>query len=373
MSPLASIFYCEATIGSLATDVELMQAKALSAIEYRYNIMDEQAFFALEVFEDSDKRIHRRVRRKALSELPPGEVLVRVKYSSLNYKDALSASGNRGVTKHYPHTPGIDAAGTVAESFDPQWQSGDEVICTGYDLGMNTSGGFGQYIRVPGQWLVRKPQGLSLLESMQFGTAGFTAAQCLLHLQHNAITPDKGDILVTGATGGVGTVAILLLHKLGYRVTAVTGKASEHAFLRALGAATILERQDLLQGGEKQLLPIRWAGAIDTVGGDMLATVVKSTGFDGVVTSCGNAASGNLPLTVYPFILRGVHLIGVYSANCPLERRQLVWTKLASEWKLDDLSRNCRRIALEQLDAEIRAMLGGQSRGRCVIDLEVGA
>lgn len=335
--------------------------------------MKELAFSALEVFEDADKSIHRRVRQKALSELPPGDVLVRVRYSSLNYKDALSANGNRGVTKHYPHTPGIDAAGTVVDSVDPQWRSGEEVICTGYDLGMNTSGGFGQYIRVPGQWLVRKPPGISLLESMQFGTAGFTAAQCLLHLQHNSITPDKGDIVVTGATGGVGTVAILLLHKLGYKVAAVTGKASEHAFLRALGAATIIERQELLRGSEKHLLPIRWIGAIDTVGGDMLATVVKSLGFDGVVTSCGNAASGNLPLTVYPFILRGIHLIGVYSANCPMDRRQLVWEKLAGDWKLDDLSRNCRLIGLGQLDAEIQAMLAGQSKGRCVVDLEVEA
>lgn len=334
--------------------------------------MEDLTFLALEAFEDSNKCIQRRVRLKAVSEMPPGDVLIRVRYSSLNYKDALSASGNRGVTKHYPHTPGIDAAGTVVESGVPQWQRGDEVICTGYDLGMNTSGGFGQYIRVPGHWLVRKPQGLSLFESMQLGTAGFTAAQCLLHLQHNSITPDKGDILVTGATGGVGTVAILLLNRLGYRVAAVTGKAAEHAFLGELGAATILERHELLQGGEKQLLPIRWSGAIDTVGGDILVTVVKSTGFDGVVTCCGNAASGDLPLTVYPFILRGVHLIGVYSANCPMERRQLVWQKLAGEWKLNELARMCRLIGLGQLDTEIRAMLAGQSKGRCVVDLEVG-
>lgn len=335
--------------------------------------MGDQSFLALEVFEDSDKNIQRRIRRKGIDELPPGDVLVRVKYSSLNYKDALSANGNRGVTKHYPHTPGIDAVGTVVESVDPNWQAGDEVICTGYDLGMNTSGGFGQYIRVPAKWLVRKPDGLAPLESMQFGTAGFTAAQCLLHLQHNSITPDKGDVLVTGATGGVGSVAIMLLHKLGYRVAAVTGKTSEHAFLRALGASIILDRQELLRGGDKHLLPIRWAGAIDTVGGDLLATVVKSTGFDGVVTSCGNAASGDLPLTVYPFILRGVHLIGVYSANCPMERRRLVWDKLASEWKPVELPRVCRLVALEQLDAEIQAMLAGQSKGRCVVDLEVGA
>ena len=335
--------------------------------------MEDRHFSALVADEEDTKGFQRRICRKSIRDLPVGDVVIQVKFSSLNYKDALSASGHRGVTKNYPHTPGVDAAGMVAHSDDPAWLVGDEVICTGYDLGMNTSGGFGQYIRVPGSWVVRKPQGLSLLESMQLGTAGFTAAQCLLHLEHNFIFPDKGPILVTGATGGVGTIAILLLHKLGYEVTAVTGKASEHAHLSSLGATTILDRQELLTGLEKQLLPVRWAGAIDTVGGDMLATAIKSTGFDGVVTSCGNAASGDLPLTVYPFILRGVHLVGVYSANCPMAKRVRVWEKLAREWKLDKLPNICRLVQLSQLDDEIAAMLAGRSKGRCVVDMEEAA
>ena len=332
--------------------------------------MDEQDYMTLEVIEDPDHGFIRRIVRKAISDLPTGEVLVRVKYSSLNYKDALSASGNRGVTKHYPHTPGIDAAGIVVESTDPVWQPGDIVICTGYDLGMNTAGGLGQYIRVPSNWLVRKPEGLSLIESMQIGTAGFTAAQCLMHLEHNGIHPKTGPVLVTGATGGVGTLAILLLHQQGYEVVAATGKSTEHSYLRSLGAAKILDRRELQAGNEKHLLPVRWAAAIDTVGGSILATVIKSTGFDGVVTCCGNAASGDLPLTVYPFILRGVHLIGVYSANCPMAKRLVIWNKLAREWKLKDLDTISRTVALSRVDQEIVSLLAGQSKGRCVVDLE---
>jgi len=332
--------------------------------------MEDREFSALVVFEDAKQGFYRRVVQKNIGALPAGDVVIRVKYSSLNYKDALSASGNSGVTKDYPHTPGIDAAGTVVESVDPTWRVGDEVICSGYDLGMNTPGGFGQYIRVPGSWVVHKPQGLSLLESMQLGTAGFTAAQCLLHFEQNGLAPSKGPILVTGATGGVGTMAILLLHKLGYEVIAATGKVSEHEYLSSLGASSILDRQELLRGSEKQLLPIRWGGVIDTVGGGPLATAIKSTGFDGVVACCGNVASGGLPLTVYPFILRGVHLIGVYSANCPMAKRVLVWEKLAREWKLDGLSRISRTVKLTQLEDAIQAMLAGRSRGRWVVDLE---
>jgi len=331
--------------------------------------MNDRNFYALVAYEDGNSGFRRRIERKSINDLPAGDVVIQVKYSSLNYKDALSASGNRGVTKHYPHTPGIDAAGCVVESTDPTWRVGDEVICTGYDLGMNTAGGFGQYIRVPGNWIVRRPAGLSLLESMRLGTAGFTAAQCLLHLEQNAVTPDKGPILVTGATGGVGTVALMLLQKLGYKATAVTGKATEHDALLALGATTVMDRNELLADSERQLLPARWAGAVDTLGGKALAAAVKGTGFDGVVTCCGNASSGDLPLTVYPFILRGVHLVGVYSANCPMAKRVQIWNKLAGEWKLD-LSAICRTVRLGALEDAIQAMLAGQSKGRRVVDLE---
>jgi acrylyl-CoA reductase (NADPH) len=331
--------------------------------------MQNQQFTALVVDETPDKGIQRRIEQKSLSSLPAGDVLVHVQYSSLNYKDALSASGNRGVTKHFPHTPGIDAAGIIVSSNDPAWREGEEVLCTGYDLGMNTSGGFGQYIRVPANWLVRCPEGLSLLESMRLGTAGFTAGQCIWHLERNNIVPGRGPILVTGATGGVGSIAILLLHKLGYEIVAVTGKDSEHAFLTSLGATTVLKRDSFVAGSDKQLLPIRWQGVVDTIGGAALAAAIKSTGFDGVVTCCGNAASGDLPISVYPFILRGVHLIGVYSANCPMEKRLQIWKKLAGDWKIEKLAAISRVVALEALEGEIQAMLAGQSKGRCVVAL----
>lgn len=326
-------------------------------------------FFALVAFEENDKKIVRRIVPRTIDDLPAGDVVIQVKYSSLNYKDALSASGNRGVTKHYPHTPGIDAVGWVVESRDASWRAGDEVICSGYDLGMNTAGGFGQYIRVPGSWIVPKPHGLTFLECMQLGTAGFTAAQCLLHFEHNGLVPSSGPVVVTGATGGVGTIALMLLRKLGFQAIAVTGKKTEHQALLAHGATSIIDRDDLLATSGKPLNPVRWAGAVDTLGGQALAAVVKSAGYDGVVTCCGNAASGDLPLSVYPFILRGVHLIGVYSANCPMEKRLRVWERLAGEWKLD-LSGITRIVGLGQLEAAILAMLSGQSKGRCVVDLE---
>lgn len=331
--------------------------------------MNQQKFAAFVVTEHSGKGFHRQVVKKNIDQLPPGEVLVNVRYSSLNYKDALSATGNRGVTKNYPHTPGIDAAGVVVASIDPRWQPGDEVICTGYDLGMNTDGGFAQMIRVPGDWLVRKPNALSLLETMQLGTAGFTAALCVLGLQSNGVTPEQGPVLVTGATGGVATIALLLLHQLGYRIRAVSGKKEAHGFLQALGVEEVIDRSRFLADRERTLLPATWAGVVDTVGGDLLATAIKGTRFDGVVTSCGNAASGDLPLNVYPFILRGVHLVGIYSANCPMEKRVRVWQALAGAWKLDHLDGLCRKITMHELESEIDSMLAGQSKGRCVLEL----
>jgi len=331
--------------------------------------MEQQNFAAFVVSENSDKSFRREVLSKHIDQLPPGEVLVNVQYSSLNYKDALSATGNRGVTKKYPHTPGIDAAGIVLKSVDPRWQPGDAVLCTGYDLGMNTDGGFAQMIRVPGDWLVRKPNTLSLLQTMQYGTAGFTAALCVDGLVHNGISPDKGPVLVTGATGGVATIAILLLRQLGFRVQAVSGKTEAREFLGSLGVEEIIDRNRFLADRDRTLLPAMWAGVVDTVGGDILATAIKGTGFDGVVTSCGNAASGDLPLNVYPFILRGVHLLGIYSANCPMDKRLRIWQALAGEWKIQMLDSLCHVIAMTELSGEIDSMLAGQSKGRCVLGL----
>lgn len=331
--------------------------------------MREQTFTAFVVNENNDGSFRREILTKSIDQLPPGEVLVNVRYSSLNYKDALSATGNRGVTKEYPHTPGIDAAGIVLSSDDSRWRAGDEVICTGYDLGMNTDGGFAQMIRVPGDWLVRKPDTLSLRQSMQLGTAGFTAGLCVDGLLRNGVRPENGPVLITGATGGVATIAILLLRALGFRLAAVSGKPEAWQFLSRLGVAQVLDRNRFLAESRRALLPATWAGVVDTVGGDLLATAIKGTGFDGVVTSCGNAASGDLPLNVYPFILRGVHLVGIYSANCPMDKRLRIWQKLAGDWQVPHLDEFCRVISLAALSDEIDSMLAAKSKGRCLLDL----
>lgn len=330
--------------------------------------MMEQTFHALVVRKQEDGTCTRAIEERRIADLPPGEVLIRVQYSSLNYKDALSANGNTGITKKYPHTPGIDAAGLVAESSDPAFKAGEEVICTGYDLGMNTAGGMGQYIRVPAAWVVRPPEGLPLLDAMRYGTAGFTAALSVLALRDNGVTPEAGEVLVTGATGGVGSVAVHLLSRLGHRVTALSGKPEAEPYLRDLGATALLSRQELLDKADKLLMPARWAGALDTVGGPILAAAVKSVGMDGVVTCCGNAASEDLPLNVYPFILRGARLIGIYAANCPMDRRLRVWNTLA-EWRLPKLAELSRIVPLAQVPEEMTAMLAGRSKGRVVVDM----
>lgn len=331
--------------------------------------MSEQIFAAFVVSENSDGSFRREIVKKSVDQLPAGEVLINVRFSSLNYKDALSASGNRGVSKHYPHTPGIDAAGIVVHSDDKRWQPGEEVICTGFDLGMNSDGGFAQMIRVPGAWLVRKPEPLSLRQCMQLGTAGFTAGLCVDGLLRNGVRPEKGPVLITGATGGVATIAILLLRKLGFRLAAVSGKPEAESFLSRLGVERVIDRTSFLAQRSRALLPATWSGVVDTVGGELLATAIKGTGFDGVVTSCGNAASGELPLNVYPFILRGVHLVGIYSANCPMDKRLYIWQKLAGDWHIPQLDELCRVVSLAQLSSEIDSMLAAQSKGRCILDL----
>lgn len=332
--------------------------------------MAEQSFRALVARKQADGTCTRAIEERQVEDLPAGSVLVRVLYSSLNYKDALSGSGNTGVSKHYPHTPGIDAAGVVAHSTDPAIKEGDEVLCTGYDLGMNTSGGLGQYIRVPAEWLVRKPASLSFLETMQLGTAGYTAALSALTLQDNGVTPGKGEILVSGASGGVGSIAVHLLSRLGYKVTGLTSKAHAAEYLRDLGAAGIESPQQFLANKDRLLLSARWAGVVDTVGGDILATAVKGTRFDGVVAICGNAASHEIPLNVYPFILRGVHLIGIYSADTPMDKRLRVWEKLAGEWKLPKMAELSRVIPLGRVAAEMDNMLAGKGKGRVVVNVQ---
>lgn len=330
--------------------------------------MSDTTFQALVVEETSEKTFTRSIRQRTIDDLPQGDVLVRVKYSSLNYKDGLSASGNRGVTRKYPHTPGIDAAGIVQESASPDFKPGDEVIVTSYDLGMNTAGGFGQFIRVPSDWVVRLPASMSLRQSMIYGTAGFTAGMSVAALIRS-VTPEKGTVLVTGATGGVGSMATAILSKLGYPVSAVTGKPGAEAYLKGLGAKGIVSREEALDTSGRPILKGLWSGVVDTVGGDILATAIKSTQPWGTVTCCGNVASPDLPLTVFPFILRGVTLIGIDSQNCPMDHRQAVWNNLADAWKCDELEGLYREVTLEDLSGEIDVILKGGQTGRVVVNL----
>jgi acrylyl-CoA reductase (NADPH) len=327
-----------------------------------------QTFKAMVVSEKPDQKFIREIKQKDLSDLPAGELLIEVKYSSLNYKDALSASGNKGVTRKYPHTPGIDAAGVIATSSTSQFGAGDQVIVTGFDLGMNTAGGFGQYISVPASWAVKLPQGLTLKESMAYGTAGLTAALCVMRLMAFGLSKDSGEVLVTGATGGVGSVAVGILAKLGFDVVAATGKTDEKDFLTQLGAKTIISREEANDTSGRPLQKGRWAGVVDAVGGNILATAIKSTKYGGLVAACGNTMSADLAVSVYPFILRGVSLLGVDSVEIPMNTRLRTWQKLAHDWKFD-LSGFVSECALEELSPKIDLILKGGIRGREVVDL----
>ena len=324
-------------------------------------------FKALVVTETEDKKFVRSVEQKRIEDLPEGDVVVKVVYSSLNYKDVLSATGNRGVTRNFPHTPGIDAAGIVAESASEEFKAGDEVIVTSYDLGMNTAGGFGQYIRVPSGWVVPLPEGLTLREAMVFGTAGFTAALSVWQLIENGMKPEDGTILVSGATGGVGSIAVSILSKLGFTVTAVNGVVDESEYLKKIGAQDIISIEEATDTSGRPLLKSLWAGGIDTVGGEILATMLKTVGSWGTVTCCGNVASPDLPTNVYPFILRGVRLVGIDSQNCPMPIRREIWKKIAAEWKVDWLETLTTEASFDELDNKIELMLQGKHIGRTII------
>ena len=327
-----------------------------------------QTFKAMVVSETAEKTFSREVRERALGDLPAGELIIEVKYSSLNYKDALSATGNKGVTRKYPHTPGIDAAGVVADSTTKLFTVGDQVTVTGFDLGMNTSGGFARYISVPALWATKLPQGLSLKDSMSHGTAGLTAALCIIRLMASGLTKESGEVLVTGASGGVGSVAVAILAKLGFNVVAATGKASEHDFLSGLGAKAIISREEANDTSGRPLQKPRWAGVVDTVGGNILATALKTTKYAGLVAACGNAMSAELNVNVFPFILRGVSLLGVDSVEIPMRARQMAWNKLAGEWSID-VGSLVTEVSLEELNSKIDEILKGGIRGRVLINL----
>lgn len=328
------------------------------------------SYRALVVEQQPNGTFERSVKRRTLADLPDHDVLVEVHYSALNYKDALSATGNRGVTRHYPHTPGVDAAGVIAESTDSRFSSGDNVIVTSFDLGQDTPGGFGEYIRVPGDWVVPLPDGLSLRESMVLGTAGFTAAYGVHHLLRNDTAPGDGPVLVTGATGGVGSLAVALLGLNGFEVTAATGKTEERGFLQSLGAAQVIDRGQIRDDTGKPLLSGRWAGAIDTVGGAMLDVVLRQTMHNGTVACCGNILGGELNTSIYPFILRGVSLVGIDSGICLMPMRKKIWGRLADEWKLPGMEKLYRECSLEELDEEIDRILRGGQVGKVLVNLK---
>jgi alcohol dehydrogenase len=329
--------------------------------------MDNFSFKALQAQEVEPGKFETREVTRTIEDLPPGDLLIKVRYSSLNYKDALSASGNRGVTRQYPHTPGIDAVGDIVASGDPRFAVGAAVIVTGYDLGMNTAGGLAQYIRVPAAWAVPLPSGLSYFETMAIGTAGFTAALCIDKLQRMGATPQQGPVLVTGATGGVGCSAVVMLSQLGFRVSASTGKTINHDFLRRIGASEIIERTALAAPSAKPLDKPQWANAIDTVGGNTLANVLKAVRYGGSVACCGLVESPELNTSVFPFILRDVNLLGVDSVEQPVDVKAAVWQRLASDMKPAQLLLLANTIGMEQVADFLQRFLQGGVTGRVVV------
>jgi len=319
--------------------------------------------------EKDEQGVRHEIVTRRTDELPEGEILVEVLYSSVNYKDAMSATGVPGVTREYPHQPGIDAAGIVRESTDPNLPLGEEVIVIGFDLGMNTPGGFGQFIRVLSDWVVPLPAGLSLRESMILGTAGLTAALCMEKLEWMNAQPQDGPVLVTGATGGVGSVAVSLLASLGFEVVAMTGKEAQHDYLKALGASEIVSREALGEVSARPMLKPAFAHAIDTVGGDILTNVVKSLQPQGSVAICGLVASANFDVSVLPFILRGVNVLGVDSVELPLEDKARNWQRLAEEWRLPTLEQMTLEIGLEEISETVDSLMSGSVVGRTLVKL----
>ncbi|GAC1423046.1 MAG: acryloyl-CoA reductase [Ktedonobacteraceae bacterium] len=302
------------------------------------------------------------------SDLPAGEVLVKVAYSSVNYKDGLASIPNGKIVRNYPFVPGIDISGTVVESSDSRFRTGDEIIATSYDIGVSHYGGYSEYARLKADWIVPLPQGLTLKEAMAFGTAGFTAALSIHQLQKNGLTPANGSVLITGATGGVGSIAISILKKLGYSIAASTGKTEEHDYLKSLGVSDILGREETSAESTRPMEKERWAGSIDAVGGSTLAYLLRSTKYGGSVAACGNTGGPNVTTTVFPFILRGVNLLGIDSMNCSMELRRQLWQQLASEYKpaalLDSIG---REVSFEELPHVLAAILKGGIRGRTIV------
>ena len=324
-------------------------------------------FNAFRIFNENDK-IAGRVVETRLEELSPGEVVFKTAYSSVNYKDALAGTGTGGkIIRNYPLTGGIDAAGIIVSSSDSRFKAGDEIICTSYDMGVAHDGGYGEYCRVPADWVVPSPPGLSLFEAMALGTAGYTAGLAVQLLELNGLSPANGKVLVNGATGGVGSLAIDMLARNGYDIVAVTGKEAEQDFLKTLGAREVLLRQNI-DYGKRPLEKAAWAAAFDSVGGDQLGWLTRTMQPHGLIASFGNAAGIKLETTVLPFILRGVRLLGVDSAYTPMAERRKVWQRLGSDLKPPHLASIAHTIHLQDLPAQFEKTLKGAVKGRAVVE-----
>ncbi len=327
-----------------------------------------ETFKAL-VLEQEEGRVQATIKPVGVQDLPDGEVLVSVAYSSLNYKDGLAITGKGKIVRNYPMVPGVDFVGTVVESQSPDVQPGDEVILTGWGVGENHWGGYAQRARVPAGWLVPLPDGLSKQHAMAIGTAGFTAMQCVMALEEHGVAPDGGKVIVSGASGGVGSMAVAILSTLGYQVAASTGRSESHDYLTQLGASEIVGRDALSAESKRPLESQQWSGAVDTVGGATLAGVLRSLSYGGSVAACGLAGGSDLPTTVFPFILRGVNLLGIDSVQCPLSRRKVLWERLTNVMPASLLDTIMQVAPLEQMPALSEDILKGRVRGRVVVDV----
>ena len=304
--------------------------------------------------------------RLTLDDLDPGDVVIRSHYSSVNYKDALAATGTGKVIRRFPCVGGIDVSGVVVSSTDARFKAGDEVLATSYGMGVSHDGGFAEYVRVPGDWVVPLPMGLSLFDAMALGTAGFTAALSIHRMEQNGLTPASGRVIVTGATGGVASLAIAMLAKRGYQVTALTGKDSEHEYLTSLGATEIVSRHQLTMGA-RPLEKTLWAGAVDSVGGETLGWLTRCMQQNGVIASFGNASGIELHTTVLPFILRGVCLLGIDTAATEMSLRREIWLRMATDLRTDKLSRVAHVVPFDKLGEVFKPLLEGKLSGRAVI------
>jgi len=326
-----------------------------------------EGFSAYRIFEENGKSVGKLV-QLSLDELDAGEVVIRTHYSGVNYKDALAATGAGKVIRRFPCVGGVDVSGVVESSADARFKAGDQVLVTGYDMGVAHDGGFAEYVRVPADWVVPLPSGLSLFEAMVLGTAGFTAALAIHRLEQNELMHAKGKVIVTGATGGVGSLAVRMLSQLGYHVVALTSKATEADYLRSLGAKEVLLRGEIDFTSKRPLEKALWAGALDAVGGETLAWLTRTVQQDGAIASFGNAGGAELHTTVFPFILRGVKLLGVDSAATQMPLRKQMWSRLASDLRVSELEKIAHRISLVQLLQACDTLIAGTSRGRYVVD-----